>query len=292
MQSIAPVTTDQLLAAGQQPKAKFEIYIDPYWVNICDGFSFLLSPCDATTDWATIGGSLSIDTDDKKEGTGSLKDNVASPVIDTYYRTDYNPTGSWDWSSKKHILFWFKCDRANTAFTTALLMIYDTSNNYRWWNLTFSAGEWTAIKKLLSTGDGESGTPPDLALIDKVRIHFHAADTTPFYKKIDYLRVDDVEAGLKGKNYLEDWSISLGGASMTPAPIGGTWGVTLSNENGIFHPKHPTSAYKDYLVTGRKARLSIGGKYGGTDYYWQRMIGHMDEPSFDISGSKVSISGG
>ena len=64
---------------------------------------------------------------------------------------------------------------------------------------------------------------------------------------------------LDGKNYLEDWSISLGGASMTPNPIGGTWSVTLSNEDSIFHPSHPTSAYAGYLVTGRKARLSIGG---------------------------------
>lgn len=96
---------------------------------------------------------------------------------------------------------------------------------------------------------------------------------------------------LDGKDYLEDWSISLGGASMSPAPIGGTWSVTLSNENGIFHPSHPTSAYKTYLVTGRKVRLSTGGKYGGTDYYWQRITGYMEEPSFDIDNAKVNING-
>jgi len=96
---------------------------------------------------------------------------------------------------------------------------------------------------------------------------------------------------LGGRNYLEDWNISLGGAGMTPNPIGGTWSVTLTNENGIFHPSHPTSAYKDYFVTGRKARLSIGGKYGGSPYYWQRIIGYMDEPKFDVTGAKVTISG-
>lgn len=96
---------------------------------------------------------------------------------------------------------------------------------------------------------------------------------------------------LDSKNYVQDWSISLGGASMTPNPVGGTWSVTLSNENGIFHPLHPTSGYEDYLKAGRKVRISIGGKYSGTDYYWQRMIGYMEEPNFDIAGAEVTISG-
>jgi len=147
----------------------------------------LVSPCDADTDWS--GTSLSIDTDDKKEGTGSLKDNVTEPIATTNYTTKYDPTGSWDWSTKKHILCWFKCDRPSTAFTAMVLQVRDTLSNYREWNLTFSAGEWTLIKLLLSTGDRESGTPPDLALLDYIQIMFVAADTTPFYKKIDHLRV-------------------------------------------------------------------------------------------------------
>ena len=148
-----------------------------------------ISSCDATTDW--VGTSLSIDTADKKEGTGSLKDIVASPVIDTYYTTTCNPTGSWDWSAKKYILLWLKSDRASTAFSYLFLRVHDTLGNWRQWNLTFSAGEWTAFKFLLSTGDSESGTPPDLTDIDNVRVYFKAADTTPFYKKIDYIMVGD-----------------------------------------------------------------------------------------------------
>lgn len=158
----------------------------------------LVSTCDATTDWQ--GTSLSIDTDDKKEGTGSLKDTVASPVAGNEYRTTYNPTGSWDWSSKKHILFWLKCDRASTAFTFVYLFIADILGNYRQWNLTFSAGEWTAAKYLLSTGDGGSATPPDLALIDYVRLRFKTADDTPFYKKIDHVRVIAPQ-GMIGDDY-------------------------------------------------------------------------------------------
>jgi hypothetical protein len=150
----------------------------------------VISTCDATTDWA--GTALTTDTADKKEGTGSLKNSIASPSSGTWYDTIYNPTGSWDWSGNNYILFWFKCDRASTAFTEATLVIYDTSNNYRYWDFTFSAGEWTATKKLLSTGDGEGAPPPDLALIDKVQIEFKAADTTAFYKKIDNVWVSSL----------------------------------------------------------------------------------------------------
>lgn len=150
----------------------------------------VISTCDVTTDWSTIRGSLSTDTTDKKEGTGSLKDSIASPSSGTYHDTIYNPSGSWNWSAKKHILFWFKCDRASTAFVEAVLVIYDTSNKYRLWDLTFSAGEWMAMKKLLSTGDDEGGTPPDLTSINKISVEFTAADTTLFYKKIDYLRMN------------------------------------------------------------------------------------------------------
>lgn len=97
---------------------------------------------------------------------------------------------------------------------------------------------------------------------------------------------------LGGKNYVKDVSASLGGASMTPNPVGGSWSVEIANENGIFHPQHPTSAYKTYLQTGRLTRISIGAKYGGVDYYWQRIIGHMDVPKFNAPDYSVCISGG
>jgi len=95
---------------------------------------------------------------------------------------------------------------------------------------------------------------------------------------------------LDGKNYVEDFSISLGGASPTPNPIGGSWSATLFNEDGIFHPSHP-GAYAAYCVTGRKVRISVGAVYAGADRIWQRIIGYMDEPKFSIPDYKVSITG-
>jgi len=151
----------------------------------------IISTCDTTDDWtATAGGVLSIDNADYKEGTGSLKDTSPTPpIIGSTYVAVYNPFGSWDWSGKKHVLFWFKCDRANTDFTKAIVEILDTLGNWRRWNLTFAAGVWTVQKKLLLTGDLESGVPPDLASIDRIQVWVQAADITAFYKMIDIVWV-------------------------------------------------------------------------------------------------------
>jgi len=96
---------------------------------------------------------------------------------------------------------------------------------------------------------------------------------------------------LDGKNYVEDVTISLGGAGMTPDPIGGTLSVTLSNEGSIFHPLHPDSGYEDYIKVGRKISIFIGGTYAGVPYYWQRIVGYIDEPDFEALTFKVNISG-
>jgi len=97
---------------------------------------------------------------------------------------------------------------------------------------------------------------------------------------------------LDSKNYVESISGSLGGAGMTPNPVGGVLSAMLSNEDSIFHPKHPDSGYEDYLKTGRKARIWLGGTYGGVDKYWQRMIGYIDEPRFEALAQKVNLTGG
>jgi len=97
---------------------------------------------------------------------------------------------------------------------------------------------------------------------------------------------------LDGKNYLVSPSVSLGGASMTPNPIASSLSVEISNEGGIFHPKHPTSDYTDYFKAGRKVRISVGAEYDDTPRYWRRIIGYIDMPNFSLGKTlTVNISG-
>jgi len=96
---------------------------------------------------------------------------------------------------------------------------------------------------------------------------------------------------LGGEDYVTTIDVSLGGAGMSPEPIAGSWSATISNENSMFHPKHPTSAYADLLRIGREVRISVGGEYGGFDRYYQRLIGFMDAPHFDHGSRTVNIGG-
>ena len=96
---------------------------------------------------------------------------------------------------------------------------------------------------------------------------------------------------LSSTNYLKSMSIKLGGAGMSPDPIAGTWSATIANDSGIFHPVHPTSAYKTLFQIGRKVRISVGRMHNGVPYYWPRLIGYMDAPRYSHGSRTVSLSG-
>jgi hypothetical protein len=96
---------------------------------------------------------------------------------------------------------------------------------------------------------------------------------------------------LGGKNYLEGFSVSLGGATMTPDPVAGTWSATIDNPDGRFFPANTGGAYYDYFTTGRKVRISTGGTFSGSDKYWNRLVGVMDSPKFTLNPSKVELQG-
>lgn len=68
-------------------------------------------------------------------------------------------------------------------------------------------------------------------------------------------------SNLGSKNYLKDISFSSGGARMSPNPMAAQFSAIISNEGSIFHPSHPTSAYRDYFQAGKRTRISIGAIY-------------------------------
>ncbi len=98
-------------------------------------------------------------------------------------------------------------------------------------------------------------------------------------------------ANLGGRSYLKGIQVSLGGARQSTTPVAGTWSAIIDNRAGIFHPKHPTSTWAGLLRTGREIKISVGGTYGGVAYYWQRLAGFMEAPSFDHGAHEVHIGG-
>lgn len=94
-----------------------------------------------------------------------------------------------------------------------------------------------------------------------------------------------------GENYVKDVSISLAGARVAPEPIAGTWSATLMDEEGIFHPDHPTSLLVGWLRAGRRVMISVGATYGGVDYYWRRIVGYMEDPKFSNDKRTITLQG-
>jgi len=162
--------------------------------TLCLTPSDLISSCDVILpNWvAAPAGVLSIDTVDYQEGTGSLVHTIAGPGININYYITYDPAGTWDWSAREYILFWLESEGASTEFTNVRFYIREGAN-WRYWDLTFSAGAGKTFKLKLSTGDAESITAPNLALIDRIELIFRttgiAEDLNPFYYKIDHIRV-------------------------------------------------------------------------------------------------------
>lgn len=98
---------------------------------------------------------------------------------------------------------------------------------------------------------------------------------------------------LGGENYLVENTLrlKLGGAGMSPLPVAGEWSAEIHNEDGIFHPFHPSSPFADLFRIGREVRISVGGDYKGSRRHWQRLVGFMDAPQFDHVKRTVTISG-
>jgi len=125
---------------------------------------------------------------DKKEGTYSLKDTIASPIAATNYDTVYTPASPLNLGARQ-IDFWFKCDRASTAFTDTTLRITDGSYTQSTSIGAYSANTWTRVRITLSASLNR-------AAITGITFRTTAADTTAFYKLIDivYANGNSVEA--------------------------------------------------------------------------------------------------
>jgi len=141
----------------------------------------LVSYCDYTTDWT--GTSLSIDSTDKQEGFGALKDTIASPTVDTSYDTVYNPSGTWNLGGRQ-LRFWWKSDRASTAYTATEVLIYDGANTQTTDIGAYSADTWVEKGIAIDTG------LLDEATITSITFRTTAADTTSFYKLIDMVEAN------------------------------------------------------------------------------------------------------
>ncbi|MHA1280755.1 MAG: LamG domain-containing protein, partial [Candidatus Helarchaeota archaeon] len=147
------------------------------------------SNCDAVGSW--IGTEVSVDTEDYKEGSGSIKDVVTTPQNDIDYDLYWNSNWNIAWWGKRKIQFWYKNSRPSSAFASVRFYLIDDEGDYRYWNLSFNADEWKHFTIDRNNPDGSSGTL-NLASV-KPYIRIHTSDTTGWTAHIDYLRAGEFD---------------------------------------------------------------------------------------------------
>ena len=143
---------------------------------------------ESKTNWTvTPSDDSDLDTTvDRIEGSYALYDTVSSPAADTNYNMIYDPDNVIV-AGNRTLEFFIKSNRASTAYTFVRVYVYDTTNDYKYWNLVFDADKFThQAKDMTATADGFGGAGAlTLTAIDRIMFSIQTADTTGFYISVD-----------------------------------------------------------------------------------------------------------
>lgn len=155
--------------------------------GILRNFRTTISNADSLGGWQ--GNYIVLDSANKKEGNYSIKldfENNA-PIPNTTYIISYIPPAPLDFSSATDIAYWLNYNTSTNYINSGQLTIYDSNNNYRYWNIGINQG-WRLYSYSLSYYNGQSSIPPNLNNITKIEFKFTTKSTVgPFYINIDLL---------------------------------------------------------------------------------------------------------
>lgn len=170
--------------SGHQKVANFlQPYLAPY---LSSGSSVYLDHCDATTGWVS-GNTLSVNTTDLKEGTGSLQ-SAGSGTLDFQkaFSTSVN-TGAT--AANGSIDFWYYVSditklSTNNQVETGSGGTNDV-NEYNW-DIGPLVNGWNHVTKTFATA-GTTGGTPNLSAINWFRVYH--SKTAGITTKIDAVRI-------------------------------------------------------------------------------------------------------
>jgi len=145
-----------------------------------------LDRCDATTGW-TSGNTLSVNTTDKKEGTGALQ--AIGSGTEEFRRVFTTPINTGASAATGSIQFWYYVSDVTKLSTSNQIEIGSGGTNdvseYNW-NIGTLANGWNLITKPISAAGTTNGTP-DLNAINFIRIYH--AKTGSVTTRIDGFRI-------------------------------------------------------------------------------------------------------
>jgi lysophospholipase L1-like esterase len=145
-----------------------------------------LDHCDATTGWAS-GNTLTVNTSDKKEGTGSLQ-SVGSSTLE-FQKTFTTPLNSGASAATGSIDFWYYVSDVTKLSSSNQIEVgsggTNDVNEYNW-NIGTLVNGWNHITKTFSSA-GTTGGTPNLNSINWFRIYH--SKTASITTKVDAIRI-------------------------------------------------------------------------------------------------------
>lgn len=188
---LTPNSADYTGGTGVHPSVSGHIkaanFLQPYLAPyLSGGSSVYLDHCDATTGWVS-GNTLTVNTTDKKEGTGSLQ-SVGSGTLEfqQHFATPLN-TGAT--AANGSIDFWYYVSDITKFGTNNQIEVgsggINDVNEYNW-NIGTLVNGWNHITKTFATA-GTTGGTPNLSAINWFRIYH--AKTASITTKVDAIRI-------------------------------------------------------------------------------------------------------
>jgi lysophospholipase L1-like esterase len=170
------------VAGHTKAAALLKPYIAPY---LSSGSSFLVNNADATTGWAS-GNTLTVNTADKKEGSGSLQ-SVGSGTLE--FQRSSTAVNSNATVANGFIDFWYYVSDATRFSASNQIEIGSGGtadvNEYSW-DIGPLTNGWNHITKTFASAATTGGTP-NLSAINWFRIYH--AKTAGVTTRIDALRI-------------------------------------------------------------------------------------------------------
>jgi hypothetical protein len=157
----------------------------PYQATHSTPFTNYIDRCDANTGWLSAN-TLTVNTSDKKEGTGSLQ-SVGSGTDE--FKKVFTPFNSGASVTTGTIQFWYYVSDVTKLSASNQIEVGSGGaadvNEYNW-NIGTLVNGWNFVTKSFSTA-GTTGGTPDLSAINWVRIYH--AKTAAITTRIDGIQI-------------------------------------------------------------------------------------------------------
>ena len=187
------------------------------------------------------GGTISVDTADRKEGTGSVKYAGTSDMYGIF-NIWYDPPETWDWSNEQYLSLWVK-----TSIDVPNFRIYisDKAGNSRSWIRSTVANTWTHLLLGVDGYDIQSVAAPNLHAIAGINFGFTGTSNTSYAFWVDDLTLQHGVQSMKISPVIpSSYMIAI---KATPVADDGHLAINVNDQTFLLDYRNATNTKYRYV---------------------------------------------